>query len=158
MADLEKFKFLVVFVFEHHHFTILLKYFFPKIFKIILCIQFSLPELGHSQKWQFTLGRRVNYPSSGTTVLDDLKISIAVTNLKISFSILYLHIIQLLLLCMYRVWHYSRHIFCKAVNTSQSRLKPWVVGYCFLCLLAWLGCQGKTVAEIFFEVMLKWQQ
>ena len=46
MADLEKFKFLIVFGFEHHHFTTFMKYFFPKIFEIILCIQFSLPELG----------------------------------------------------------------------------------------------------------------
>ena len=46
MADFEKFKFLTVFGFEHHHFAIVLKYFPPKIFKIILSIQFSLPELG----------------------------------------------------------------------------------------------------------------
>ena len=46
MANLEKFKFLTVFGFEHHHFTTFMKYFFPKIFEIILCIQFSLPELG----------------------------------------------------------------------------------------------------------------
>ena len=46
MADLEKFKLLAVFGFEHHHFTIFLIFFFPKIFKTILCIQFSLSELG----------------------------------------------------------------------------------------------------------------
>ena len=45
MVFLENFKVLIVFSFEYHHFSILLKYFVPKIFKIILYIQFSLPEL-----------------------------------------------------------------------------------------------------------------
>ena len=33
MFDLEKFKFLIVIGFEHYHFAIFLKYFFPEIFK-----------------------------------------------------------------------------------------------------------------------------
>ena len=34
MADLENFKFLIVFGFEHHHFAIFLKHFVPKFFEL----------------------------------------------------------------------------------------------------------------------------
>ena len=63
MADLEKFKFLIVFGFEHHHFAIFLKYCVPKIFKIILPYNLennaALYEILQNQKSPYTRGFRI---------------------------------------------------------------------------------------------------